>query len=126
MPAFAALTLTDSASANHVLNPTAIDSSGVAKWLGAETVYDGKVSCTQSVSLPKNGSTVVRVKQRIAIPVMDAVDATKKVGEAYVNVEYVMPKQAPLATRLDLKAYLADLTGESLTTAALTSFESAY
>lgn len=126
MPAFAALTLTDHAAANIVFGPTAIDANGVAKWLGPETVFDGKKSVTQSISLPKNGSSVVRVKQRIAIPVMDTVDTTKKIGEAYVNVEYVMPKQAALATRLDLKAFLVDLAGESLTTNALTSFESAY
>lgn len=125
MPAFAVLTLTDSASANIAFNPTAIK-DGVARWLGPETVYDGKKSVSQSVSVPKNGSSVIRVKQRISIPLMDTVDATKKIGEAYVNVEYVMPKQAPLATRLDLKAFLIDLTGESLTTSALTSFESAY
>lgn len=126
MTAFADLTLTDSSAVAQTLKPVIIDSTGVAKWLGTESVLDGKKSATMSMSLPKNGSPVARLRQRITIPVMDTVDTTKKIGDAYVNVEYVLPKQATLTQRLDLRAYLVDLSGEAVTTAALTNFESIY
>lgn len=126
MTAFADLTLTDSSAVAQTLKPVIIDSTGVAKWLGTESVLDGKKSATMSMSLPKNGSPVARLRQRITIPVMDTVDTNKKIGDAYVNVEYVLPKQASLAQRLDLRAYLVDLSGEAVTTAALTNFESIY
>lgn len=126
MSAFAVLTLSDNAAAAKTFNPTVINSAGVAKWLGDETVLDGKKSATMSMSLPANGSSVARLKQRISIPIMDKVDTTKKVAEAYVNIEYVLPKQASLTNRLDLRAFLVDLSGEALTTASLTNLESIY
>lgn len=126
MSAFAALSLQNEAAVAQTFNPASIDSSGVAKWLGTETTLDAKKSVTMSVSLPKNGSTVVRVKQRVTIPVMDAVDTTKKVGECYANVELVMPKIASSTNRLDLRKYVDQLVTNAVTTAAVTNFEAIY
>lgn len=126
MSAFATLTLSDNAAAAKTFVPTSINSAGVAKWLGDETVLDGKKSATMSMSLPQNGSTVARLKQRISVPIMDTVDTTKRIAEAYVNIEYVLPKQASLTDRLNLRAFLVDLSGEAITTASLTNLESIY
>lgn len=126
MSAFAALSLQNNAAVAQTFNPASIDSAGVAKWLGTETILDGKKSVTMSVNLPKNGSTVVRVKQRVSIPVMDAVDVTKRLSDAYVNVEFVMPKTASETTRLDLRKYVDQLVTNAVTTAALQNFESIY
>lgn len=126
MSAFAVLTLTDSAAVAKTMNPASINSDGVAKWLGDEAVLDGKKQATMSLTLPKGGSSVSRLKQRIIIAHMDPVDTTKKIGESYVNVEYVLHKQATLANRLDLRAFVVDLSGEAITTASLTNLESIY
>lgn len=126
MTAFAALSLQNDAAVAKAFGPAGIDSQGVAKWLGDETVYDGRKSVTMSVKLPKNGSSVVRIKQRVSIPVMDAVDPTKRVAEAYVNIEMVLPKQASSTNCLDLRAFAKNLLGNAVTTAAVTNFESIY
>lgn len=126
MTALAALTLNNNAAVAQTFNPSGIDSQGVAKWLGTETVFDGKKSVTMSVTHPKNGSTVVRVRQRIMIPIMDTVDTTKKVAEAYADLQFVLPKQASLTNRLDLRKFTTELVAHAVSTAAVTDFEAIY
>jgi hypothetical protein len=126
MTAFAALSLANNAAAAQSFTPAVIDSVGVAKWLGTETILDGKKSVTMSVALPKNGSNVVRMRQRVAIPIMDAVDTTKKIAEAYADITVVLPKQATLTNRLDLRAYAKNLLADAVSTAAFTDFEAIY
>lgn len=126
MSAFAAISLQNEAAVAQTFNPANIDSAGVAKWLGTETVLDGKKSVTMSVILPKNGSSVVRIKQRISIPVMDAVDVTKKIADCYADVTMVLPKQASATNRLDLRKYIDQLVTNAVTTAAVSNFESIY
>lgn len=127
MTAFAVLSLANTAMTAIAFNPVGIDSSGVARWMTtSETSLDARRSATMSVGLPKNGSNVVRVKQRVAIPVMDTVDTTKKVAEAYVNIEFVLPKQASDTVRLDLRAFAKNFVDHAATTAAVTNFESQY
>jgi hypothetical protein len=127
MTAFAVLSLANNATTAIAFNPVGIDASGVARWMTtSEASLDARRGATMSVGLPKNGSNVVRVKQRVAIPVMDTVDTTKKVAEAYVNIEFVLPKQASDTVRLDLRAFAANFISHAATTAAVTNFESQY
>nr|URG16502.1 MAG: coat protein [Leviviridae sp.] len=127
MSAFANITLGDRTPTNVVFGPAGIDSSGVAKFLvAADASYDAKRSLTMSVALPKNGSNVVRVKQKVMIPIMDAVDSSLKVAEAYVTMEAVIPKQASLAQRQDLKAFAKNFLLDAVTTAAYENFEAIY
>jgi len=127
MTAFASLTLPNNAAANQTFGPSGIDQKGVAKWMTtSEASLDARRTVTMSVTLPKNGSSVVRVKQRVAIPIMDAVDTTKKIAEAYANIELVLPKQATSTNRLDLRKYAEKLIADAVTTAAVTDFESIY
>lgn len=126
MSAFASLTLVDSAAANVVFTPQSIDSSGVATYMSADAVFDAKKRVTMSVSLPKNGGTVARVKQKVTVPIMDTVDATKKVAEAYVNIEYVFPKETSSTDRLNVRKFAETLTTNAVTTAAVTSLEAIY
>lgn len=126
MSAFAALSLLNEAAVAQTFNPCNIDSAGVAKWLGTETLLDAKKVVTMSVSLPKNGSSVVRVKQRVLVPIMDTVDTTKKIGEAYANVELVIPKFASSTVRLDVRKYADQLLINAVTTASISNFESIY
>lgn len=126
MSAFAAITLQNNAAANVVFNPAALGSDGVAKWFTADSVYDAKQSVTMSLSLPKNGSQVVRVKQKVVVPIMDTVNPSLKVAEAYANVEFVLPKNASETVRLDLRKYVSTLLTNAVTTAAVQSLEAIY
>lgn len=126
MPALAALVLQNAAAANVTFNPVSIDSDGVAKWQTADSVYDARSHVTHKVRLPLAGGSVARVKQRITIPVMDSVDASKKIGECYVDVEAVMHKQASETIRLNLQAYAETLIAHAITTAAVQNLESVY
>lgn len=126
MGAFASLALQNNAAATVTFAPSAIDSNGVASWFVTNAIYDARWKATMQVSLPKNGSSVARVKQRIVIPVMDTVDTTKKVGEGYVNVEFVFPKQMSQTNRLDLRKLVDTLLQHAVTTAAATDLESIY
>lgn len=126
MTAFANLVLADSAAANQTFTPAAIDSSGVAKWLDNNAVFNAKRAVTMSVSYPSASGSVVRVKQKVSIPVMDTVDTTKQVGECIASLELVLPKVATLTQRKDLKAFAANLLTNAVSTAAVESFESIY
>lgn len=126
MSAFAALTLQNNAAANVTFNPQSLDSSGVATYITSDSVFDARKKVTMSVALPKNGSSVIRIKQKVVVPVMDAVDATLKVGEAYCNIEAVIPKQASETVRLDLRKYADTLLQNAVSTAAFQNLEAIY
>lgn len=128
MPAFADLKLSaGSPAADVTFNPTVIDSAGVAKWLGVDvSSLDLKPVITMSTNLPKGGSPVVRIKQRILIPIADTVDASKKKSEAYADIQYVIPKDCPLAVRGKLRDFVLALTSHANSIAAVTNFESTY
>lgn len=126
MTAFAAVTLQNNAAANVVFNPQAIDPTGVAIWLTNDAIFDSKKKLTMSVTIPKGNSPVVRIKQRVMIPIMDAVDTTKKIGEAYVNIETVIPKLASETTRLDLRKFADTLLTNAVSTAAFQNLEAIY
>lgn len=126
MTAFASLTLVNNAAANVTFIPTGIDPKGVATWMTNDAVYDSRRKVTMSVSLPSNSGSVIRVKQKVTVPVMDAIDTTKKVGEAYVYIESVFPKLASQTTRLDLRKFADTLLTNAVSTAAFTDFENIY
>lgn len=126
MSAFATLTLTNSAAANIAFAPASIDSNGVATWLAPGSSLDARPKATMRVSLPKSNGTVARVKQRVTIPVMDTVDTSKKIAEGYVDVEFVFPKKMSETDRLNLKAFIIDMLGESITTDAVQNFGAIY
>lgn len=125
MSAFANVTLLNNAAANVVFAPQSLD-GGVATWLTSDSVFDAKKKLTMSVSLPKNGGQVSRVKQKIVIPIMDPVDTTLKVAELYANLEFVIPKQASETQRLDLRKHCSTLVDNAISTAAHQFLESIY
>lgn len=126
MSAFAALTLQNNAAGNVVFNPQSIDSNGVATFLTADSVYDARKRVTMSVTLPKSTGNVTRIKQRVIVPIMDTVDTSLKVAEAYVNIEAVIPKQTSETTRLDLRKFADTLLQNAITTAAFQNLEAIY
>lgn len=126
MSAFATLTLQNNAAANVVFNPQSIDSDGVALWTTSATVYDSKERASLSCRLPKNGSSVVRVTGKVVIPVMDTVDATKKVAELVGECTFLLPKQASETQRLNLRKELDTFIQNAVVTAAVQNFEAIY
>jgi hypothetical protein len=127
MTAFASLSLQNNAAVAQTFTPNSIDREGVATWLTtSEAVFDARRRASLSVRHPKNGSSVVRIKGRVLIPIMDTIDTTKKVAEAYADVSFVIPKQANQTQRLDLRKYAAELTTNAVMTAAVDLFESVY
>lgn len=126
MSAFANITLADSASANVVFTPQSNDASGVATWLDNNSVLDAKRKLTMSVTLPKNGSSVVRIKQKVVVPIMDTVNTSLKVGEIIANIDVVIPKLASQTQRLDARAFAKNLLADAVSTAAFTNLESIY
>lgn len=126
MSAFAPLTLLNNAGTNVVFNPQSIDSEGVATYLSGDAILDAKKKVTISVNLPKGGSTVARVKEKIVVPIMDTIDFNKKVAEAYVTVDFVLPKLASQTIRMDLRKYIHALIDDAITKAAIQDLESIY
>lgn len=127
MSAFATLTLLDSAAANVAFNPVTIDPSGVAVWKTADSVYDAKSTVSMSVSHPKtNGSQVVRVKQKVVLPIMDSVDASLKLADAIVNIDIVLPKRASETNRLDVLKYAEKLLANAITVDAVQNLQGIY
>lgn len=126
MPAFAATTLKDSADADVAFIPTTIDSNGVALSMTDSASFDACHRLSTSTTLPKSGGTVIRTKQKVVIPVMDAVDTSKKLNEIIVNIEYVMPKNSPVKLRKDAAAYVSTLAKHAVTINAVENFESQY
>lgn len=125
MTAFAAFTLEDASSQPVAFNPQSTK-DGISKWFDTNTVYDAKRAITMSLTLPKNGSTVIRSKMKVVIPIMDTIDVSKKVGEAYANIEFVLPKSSALVVREDLRRFAENLLGTAVVTAAVSNFESVY
>jgi len=127
MPAFAVLQLKNQAAAEQSYSPADIDSStGVAKWLGAGAVYDARSQVTISLTYPKSTGTKIRVRGKISVPLMDAVDTTLKVDEALASFEIALPKKSTLLQRQDLRAALADFLIDNVVVKAVEDFESVY
>lgn len=126
MTALASLALQNNAAAAVTFTPVGRDSQGVTKWMTQDSVYDARKVVTMSLTHPKNGSSVIRLKFKVSIPVMDAVDAAKKMSDCYANVELVMPKTASETTRLDLRKLLDTLLISAVTTAAVQLLEDVY
>lgn len=127
MTAFASLSLLNYAAVAQSYVPSSINSNAVASWLtSTESIFDARRAASLSVTVPKNGSKVARVKLRVNVPVMDPVDTTLKVADCYCNIEFVLPKQASLTQRRDLQAYIKSFLADATTVAAVENFESIY
>lgn len=126
MSAFATLTLANATPTNHDFLPIGIDAGNIAKWQKSESVFDARPAVTFSVTHPKAGGQVVRIKAKVTLPIMDTTDTSLKLGECIANVEYVLPKRATSTQRLDLNAYTKSLLAHASMTAAVTNLEGIY
>lgn len=127
MSQFTTLVLKDTLDADVAFANSRIDySSGVATWLSAGATFDGKSKATFSLSLPNAKTTRARVKVKVAIPIMDTIDATKKVDEVVFNGEFVLPKNSTSASRVLLLAYVKSLMADDIVERGTRLFEGVY
>lgn len=126
MSAFATLTLQNNAAANVVFTPNSIDSLGVAAWFAPGTVLDARPRATLSVKNPKGTSNVARVTGKVAVPIMDLIDPSKKVAEVLGTFEFVLPKQATETQRLDIRKMVDTMLTSAVVTAAVQNVEAIY
>lgn len=127
MAAITTLSLKNFATTEVDFVPSKIDSqTGVVSYATSSSSFDGRNLATISITLPKTNSTRVKVKGKVAIPIMDTVYAERKIDEVIASFEFSMPKNSTLATRRDLKAFLADYLTDSVVTKAIENFESPY
>jgi hypothetical protein len=73
-----------------------------------------------------SGSSAVRVKQKVVVPIMDTVDTTKKLGEIIANVELVLPKITTSAQRIVARNLVRSLVANAVTVAATENFEAVF
>lgn len=126
MSAFAPLSLKNNAAIAVAFAPVGIDQSGVATWMTSSGVYDARTKVTMSMTFPRANTSTIRIKQRVQVPIMDTVDPSKKVGEGYVDISVMIPKNMSESQRLDLRAYADALLTSAVTTAAVQNLESIY
>jgi len=133
MPAFAATVgknwdgTLSGATGSVSYTPSKIDANGVALWTLDGAVYDAEKKLTMSIRRPTKGSQVVRVQVKLVHPVMDAVDASLKIGDSIANVEFVFPKQVDETARNLLVGHLLEfLHNGAAFAAAMNAYESVY
>lgn len=127
MPALDTISLKNQATTEVVFAPANINpQTNVVSWLGAGTTFDARTGVTLSVTLPKNGSTRIRIRGKVSIPIMDPVITGKKLDECLANFEFSLPKISVLADRQNLRAYIADFLTDAVVVAAVENFEAVY
>jgi hypothetical protein len=100
--------------------------NNVASWAAAGASYDAKSVTSFSLTAPSAKSTRARVRLKLSIPIMDAVNPLLKVDESLVNIEFVLPKRSILLDRQNLRAYAADFLTDAIVVAAIENFEGVY
>lgn len=100
--------------------------NNVASWSAAGASYDAKTIATFSLVPPTTKSTRARLRLKVTVPIMDAVQTTLKVDELIANVELVLPKTSVLADRQNLRAFIADFLTDAVVVAAVENFEGVY
>jgi len=127
MTQFATLSLKNDAGTENNFTVQGINyTNGVANWSLTGGSYDASRAATFSLQQPTAKSNRARVKIKVAIPIMDPINALRKVDEVIFNGEFVLPKQSSLADRKDLRAYVADFLTDAVIVNAVNNFESVY
>lgn len=126
MSAFASLALkSDNAgSVTETLTPRSKDGQ-LAQWRKAGAVYDADYVVTMQVTT-SSSSPVVRLRQKVVVPIMDPVATTTKIGEIIANVEFAIPKVSTSAQRVIARNLVRTLVADAVSVAATENFEGIY
>lgn len=126
MTAFAALTLKNNAGTDVVFNPLTIDQTGVASWATSDARFDAKSIVTVSTKTPSARQPKARIKLKVTVPVMDAIDTTKKIDEIIATCEIAIPKNSDSTLRANARKHIETLLAHAVSTTFVTSFEGVY
>lgn len=124
MPAIAALSLKNSAGTATAFTPMGTDANGVTTFMSSAATFDARKKVTASVTLPRVGSSVSRLKYKVVVPILDG--AGVKTGEIPVEVSAIIPKGADASDANDALAFTKDLLATSAVAAAFASQETFY
>lgn len=129
MSAFATLNLKNQAGTETAFLPTTVErnnSVNVANWAVTGSVYDARHKASASLQLPSAKSTRAKIKLKVTVPLMSVLDANIKTDESIINIDFSIPKSAPLLDRQNLRAYAADLLIDAMVIAMVENFEGVY
>lgn len=138
MTAIAALVLADGQATpvNHTFNPVNIDQAGVAKWADRSGgIALGFPVVTFSLRNPSKTSRNYKVSAKVVVPVLEVTSPSTATGIqpaptlAYNmtgTIDMILPERSTLGQRDDLRAYMKNVLGHAVLTAAAQSFESVY
>lgn len=127
MTQFASLSLKNQAAVETVFTVEGINyQTNVASWVNVGASYDASRRATFSLVPPTSRSSRARTRVKVTIPIMDTVVPTMKVDELIANVELICPKISTLASRQDLRAFIADFLTDAVIINAIENYESVY
>lgn len=129
MSTFATVSLKNQAGTEIAFNPTTVDRNSnvnVANYAAAGSIYDSRQKLSASLQLPSSKSTRAKIKLKLVIPYMSAVDPAIKLDESIINIDFSLPKGAALLDRQNLRAYAADLLTDAMVIAMVENFEGVY
>lgn len=113
MTAFATLTLNDGFADRAFLAKTLV--GNLATWrYSAGSYFNADHQITMSFSLPKVGGSVVRMKQKIVVPIMDPLVESSKVADIVCNIDILMPVKASTAARTVAYNYIKNLLAHTV------------
>lgn len=124
MPAIAVLSLTNGDDTAVPFTPMGIDSSGVATFMSSAATFDARSKVTASVSLPRVGSSVSRLKYKVVVPILDSTGV--KTGEIPVEVSAIIPKGASASHANDALAFTRALLASTAVSMAFETQEAFY
>jgi hypothetical protein len=129
MSTFAAVSLKNQAGTETPFLPTTVERTSnvnVANYAVTGTVYDSRHKLSLSLQLPSSKSTRAKIKAKLVVPIMSAVDPLIKLDESIVNVDFSLPKNSALLDRQNIRAYCADLLTDAVIIAMIENFEGVY
>lgn len=120
MPNLTAITLNNGLAQAIAFTPSGIDSKGIASFQQDDNTrpFEARQRLTVAAKQPtRGGSQAFRTTIKVSVPTTDNnVLPEKFVSDNFVNIEFVIGKNAALHTRQDLLAYAIDVLQEQMVT----------
>lgn len=127
MTAFIATNLTNYAGDTVSFSAGTIDyNTSVATWFHQGASYDASEVMSFSLKVPTSKSSRSRIRAKITVPIMDAVNTTKKVDELIIDCNLSFPKTSTLAQRRDALAYFKSYMATTIMTQAVEANSGVY
>lgn len=127
MTQFVSLILPDSTPTDKTFAVGSINyGQNLATWILSGASFDASTFLSLSFKPASSNVARTKVRARLVLPIMDAVNTTKKVDEIILEISASIPKTATLQQRKDARVFLRGLQSQSVWTNAIDSFEGVY